>query len=330
MESAVIPDQYSTNQDKPVLSTLDNLCCYQVSGEDASDFLQGQFSNDIKEVDSTHAQLSAYCTPKGRMLATFIICQRSDGYLLITSSDIASDVMKRLQMYVMRSKVTITALDTLSVFGLSHDEHSTVISELDVSQIDKDYEVTSSDIFTSIKMPGIAPRYLLIGAKEDFVKRQIFNLEKIHHYAHQYWQWLDVLSGIPIITSSTQEAFVPQMVNMELIDGVSFSKGCYPGQEIVARLHYLGNANRRMFRVQVKSSTTVQAGDDLYTAQSSQAIGKFLTVIKVAEDKYDALAVLRIEASQENSLSTSLENGGNVNVSSLPYDVSLEAKEKNK
>ena len=327
LDSAVLPDQFSTSQDTAVLCTLDNLCCYQVSGEDATDFLQGQFSNDIKEVNTEHAQLSAYCTPKGRMLASFIICQLAEGYLLITASDIASDVMKRLQMYVMRSKVNISELDTFSIYGLSNDESSSILNALEIAQANNDYETTSNDFITSIKIPGISDRYLLIGAREHFLNKEIFRSQKVSHYVHQYWQWLDILSGFPIITGSTQEAFVPQMVNMELIDGVSFSKGCYPGQEIVARLHYLGNANRRMFRVEVESNSTIQSGDSIYTPKSTQAIGKFLTVIKVAEDKYDALAVLRIEASKENNLTTAIENGGIVKIVDLPYEIPIATKE---
>lgn len=329
-DNAITPDHFSIAQDKPVLSVLNNFCCYKVSGEDATDFLQGQFSNDIKQVDADHAQLSAYCTPKGRMLATFFIGKQTDGYLLITSSDIADEVMKRLQMFVMRSKVSIIKLEENVVLGLSSDEQSMVLNHLDLTKPNKDYQTTSNNDLVCIKIPGVDPRYLLIGDSKLLEKARLINNEQIYFYTHEYWQWLDIYAGIPIITAPTQEAFVPQMANMELIDGVSFSKGCYPGQEVVARLHYLGNANRRMFRIESETKHTLHAGDDIYSPKSNQAIGKFLSTIKVGANKYDGLAVLRIEASKEENLITSLENGDEIKILNLPYEVPTEIKEKNK
>ncbi len=329
-ETITTPDHFSIEQDRPVLSVLDNLCCYKVTGEDATDFLQGQFSNDIKQVDADHAQLTAYCTPKGRMLATFFIGKHTDGYLLVTSSDIADEVMKRLQMFVMRSKVSITKLETNVVLGLSSDKQAMVLDHLDLAKPDNDYQSTNNNDLVCIKIPGIDPRYLLIGNSELLEKVQLINNEQMYFYTHEYWQWLDIHAGVPMITASTQEAFVPQMANMELIDGVSFSKGCYPGQEVVARLHYLGNANRRMFRIKSEAKHALKPGDDIYSPKSNQAIGKFLSAIKVGNNKYDGLAVLRIEASKETHLITSLENGDEIKILNLPYEVPTELKEKNK
>ena len=293
-------------------------------------FLQGQFTNDINLVDSNTAQLTAYCTPKGRMLATFFISRRYESYLLITSKDVAEEVFKRLQMYVMRSKVTITESPETLLLGLScNDNFSADWLNLDLPQ--NNYQVTQDEKTQCIKIPGISPRYLII-SNQALAKHinEVADNNPIDYYSHHYWQWLDIQAGIPMITLATQEAFVPQMTNMELIDGVSFSKGCYPGQEVVARLHYLGNANRRMFRITSNSSQELQAGDDIYSTSSEQAIGKFLNVMKTGKNKYDGLAVLRIEASKTNSLSTSAKDGDAITLNDLPYDVPTELKEKNK
>ena len=329
LDDLVSPAQYSTELDKPVLTKLDNLCVYQVTGDDAHSFLQGQFSNDIEMVNETNAQLTSYSTPKGRMLAIFYVCKRSDHYLLITSRDIADDVMKRLQMYVMRSKVVISKLDNEMVLGLSNDTDGTVLKHLNLPKPESDYQTTSVDNLISIQIPGIQSRYLIIGDQASLAELNQISPEIVYVYTSDYWQWLDIMSGIPTVTAATQEAFVPQMANMELINGVSFSKGCYPGQEVVARLHYLGNANRRMFRVEVQSENDLHSGDEIFTSNSNQAVGKFLSVTKVDNAKYAGLAIVRTEAVKDKSLYTAPNDGDTVLIMKLPYQVPIEAKEKN-
>ena len=328
LESIVSPAQFITDPGKPVLSVLDNLCCYQVSGEDASTFLQGQFSNDINEVSENKAQITSYSTAKGRMLAIFYVCKQSDHYLLITSADIAEDVMKRLQMYVMRSKVTISKLEDHTLIGLSNDIDASVLNHLSLTQPGSDYQTSMAGDTLCVKVPGVNLRYMLIGGQTLLEQCQQLSKNEVEIYANEYWQWLDILAGLPMITAATQEAFVPQMANMELINGVSFSKGCYPGQEVVARLHYLGNANRRMFRVKTDANQALNAGDEIYSSASDQAIGKFVTTVNIGDNKIDALAILRVETSKSKSLSTSKENNNSVEIMELPYAVPTEPKEK--
>jgi len=322
------PTDYSTDLQKPVLTVLDNLICYEVSGEDASTFLQGQFSNDVSDVSEENAQLTSYSTPKGRMLAIFYICKRTDSYLLITSSDIADDVIKRLQMFIMHSKVTISKLNDHQLFGLSNDNNSIVLKSFDIQPPINDYQCFANEHANCIKIPGIVNRYLLLGDQALVDKALQIDKEEIYFFRYQYWQWLDVLAGLPMVNAGTQEAFVPQMANMELINGVSFSKGCYPGQEIVARLHYLGDASRRMFRVEVDSDQTLQAGDSIYSTKTHQEVGKFVTTVKVSDNKYQGLAVLRIEAANDHDLSIDKETLQTVLIMDLPYKIPTENEEK--
>lgn len=322
---AISPDHFSTDTDKPVLSVLSHLACYEVSGEDAQTFLQSQFTNDISEVENERAQLSSYCTPKGRMLAIFYVVMRDNKYLLITSKDLSNEVMKRLQMFVMRSQVTINKLDDLVTLGLSQDANNIVLEQMNLPAPTHNYHTTSNGNHVCINIPGIESRYLII-ADQDLLTK--VDKESCYIYTYEYWQWLDTLAGIPFINADTQEAFVPQMANMELINGVSFSKGCYPGQEVVARLHYLGNANRRMFRVDTVSEKELHAGDEIFSSSSEQAIGKFLTVTKTGNNQYHGLAVLRVDAAKQADLSTAATQGQTVNIMNLPYDVPTDAKQK--
>ncbi|MFK7794255.1 MAG: folate-binding protein YgfZ [Gammaproteobacteria bacterium] len=330
LDNASTPDHFSTDLDKPTLIRLNHLVCYQVEGEDATTFLQGQFSNDINAVTTSAGQISSYCTPKGRMLAIFYICKRGDTYHLLTSKDVAEGVMKRLQMYVMRSKVSIKPMEDVLLLGVYNDDHAKVLDTLQLTSFDSDYQVSANDDCLGMNIPNSSsPRYLIICKKSSALLQEL-SIDATNIYSHSYWQWLDIMAGLPSITQNVQEAFVPQMANMELIQGVSFSKGCYPGQEIVARLHYLGNANRRMFRLEASQDKTINAGDDIYSQDSDQAIGKFLSVVHEGNNKYSALAVLRIEAAKKNQLAIGSSSGNSAQIMPLPYDVPTDLKEKEK
>lgn len=327
LEKITRPAQFSTDLSVITLANLDHLSCYEVSGEDATTFLQGQFSNDITNVTSSDAQLTSYCTPKGRMLATLQICQFHSNYFLILSADIAEEVIKRLQMFVMRSKVDISLADKYSITGICHDPSAVVLNSINLDTPADEYKCTTNESAICINIPGIQPRYMLIANKDAESKVTELDSETIQVFSHDYWKWLDILSGTPTINKSTQEAFVPQMANLELIDGVSFSKGCYPGQEIVARLHYIGNANRRMFRVHCQDAGNIKDGDDIYTKEGSQSIGKVLSVIHHEDQTADALAVIRLEAVKQNQLVIGSSSGSPLEIKGLPYEVPLEEKE---
>ena len=327
LEKITQPAQFSTDLNKITLANLDHLACYEVAGEDATTFLQGQFSNDISNVSPTNAQLTSYCTPKGRMLATLHICQFNSNYLLILSADIAAEVIKRLQMFVMRSQVEITPADKYSITGICHDPSATIFQTVNLEIPKDEYQSTANDSAICIKIPGVQSRYMLIGNNDIEDKISKHDNDTLQVFSHDYWKWLDILSGIPTINKSTQEAFVPQMANMELINGVSFSKGCYPGQEIVARLHYIGNANRRMFRVHCQDAESINDGDDIYTVGGNQSIGKVLSVILHEDKSADALAVIRLEAVKQGQLVIGSSSGSPLQIKELPYEIPLEEKE---
>ena len=323
-------NNFSATPEKPVVMMLDHLCCYEVSGADAQSFLQGQLTNDIEAASPARGQLSSYCTPKGRMLAIMQICPVGHKYLLVLRKDIAEAVTKRLQMYVLRAKVTIEqCAGGNSIVGVAGPDAGSVLNALKLAIPHNDYDITSSENSICMKIPGIMPRYQIISNEAPhFATAQ---LEKSHadSATYKYWQWLDIMSGIPSVNATTQESFVPQMANMELIDGVSFSKGCYPGQEIVARLHYLGNASRRMYRIEAVSETGINPGDEIYQVESDseQAIGNVVSAVRVESGKIAALAVLRIEAALHNQLAIGSPDGSHAVIMPLPYEIPTEQKQ---
>ena len=215
---------------------LKNRVLLKVSGSDAETFLQGQLSNDISKLDALSVQLNAYCQHQGKILALFWVMRHEDSFFLSFPSDLLEVIKPRLQMFIIMSDVFIE--DATKELGGSLDEtyqKALVINE---------------------KLS------LIITDKKDISK---FNMEPIEH-----WNMACVDSSLPEIFSITSEKLVPQMLNLDIDEfGVNFSKGCYPGQEVVARLHYLGSAKRRLFAFELDSDINV--GDSLYCASSKSA-----------------------------------------------------------
>jgi len=176
-----------------------------------------------------------------------------------------------------------------------------------------------------IRIVSETSRLLMISEAEEAIANWKALSEKTIQANADVWQLHDIQSGIPEVTAETSEAFIPQMVNLELIGGVNFQKGCYPGQEIVARTHYLGKPNRRMYRASIASNEAPQANENIFSEQDGeQAVGKIVSAVKLAENNYAALAVLRTEKENDTSLSLHSADGPSISLQSLPY--SLEAE----
>lgn len=233
----------------------------EAKGEDAATFLQGQFTNDVRAVDETHAQLSAWCTAKGRILANFRLLQRDGAYVILVSADLLETLLKRLRMYVLRSKVELHDLGAeLSCCGLA-GPHATAVLEaqgITPPQAERD----------SVTQAGIT--VMRVGNERFIALAEAKTLQKVWLAAQEQgcraagfhaWQLLEINAGVPWIGAATSETFTPQMVNYEVIGGVSFNKGCYTGQEVVARTHYLGKAKRRMHLLRWHGETLTVGGD---------------------------------------------------------------------
>jgi len=217
---------------------LNNRALLRVSGSDAETFLQGQLSNDIAKLDLLSVQLNAYCQHQGKILALFWVMRHGDNFLLSFPSDLLEAIKPRLQMFVIMSDVVIQDVTK---------EH------IQIGSID---ESNQEALVINDKLS------LIITDKKDINQ---FNMEPIEH-----WNMACVDSSLPEIFSITSEKLVPQMLNLDIDEfGVNFSKGCYPGQEVVARLHYLGSAKRRLFAFE--SSSEVNIGDSLYCPSSKSA-----------------------------------------------------------
>lgn len=302
-----------------ILCDLSHRGLISVYGEDAQSFLQGQFSNDLRQVDAGHSQLNSYCTPKGRMLANFRLFLRGETYYLRMPREMVEPMLKRLHMYVLRSKVTLEdADDALVRFGYSGPEAAAELAEAAGQAPEQVDDVVESRGLTILRVAGPHPRFEIYGELEPAARLwERLNVRAAPVGAGP-WALLDILAGIPTIYPQTSEAFVPQMANMHLIGGVSFKKGCYPGQEVVARMQYLGRLKRRMYRLHLETDTRPEPGTEIFGA-GEEAVGRIVDAQPHPDGGIEALAVLQIEAAEGGALRVGAPQGPQARLGELPY-----------
>jgi folate-binding protein YgfZ len=310
-----------------VLCELTQLGYIKVSGEEAQSFLQNQLSNDINQVSPEHSQLNAYCNAKGRALALFRVIQFNRAYYLQMPVEVIETTLKRLQMFVLRSKVTLEdASDQLITCGLSGPNATTLLRAL-VDEVPEQLDQCSfHDGIGITRVRGQHPRYLIYGDYQHITSAWNRLKEGATVCSHHAWSFLDIHAGVPQLYAANVEAFVPQMMNLHSIDGVSFQKGCYPGQEVVARMYFLGKLKRRMYLAHINSEQPPQPGDSLFNKESQpdQAIGRVVDAQPAENNGYDLLAVLQIANAESGSVHLNGPNGEQLTFIDLPYTVALE------
>ena len=305
-----------------VFADLSHYSLVAVHGEDARDFLQGQFSNDMRRIDAGHSLLNAYCTPKGRMLANFRVFQHGDSFYLRMPSSMVETTVKRLRMFVLRSRVTIEdSVDTFIAIGLSGPGVEDELARASgLTPPVRNDEVVRNDHLLAIRVPGIHPRFELYA---DFdAACRIWNALNVDcaPVGAGPWNLLEIQAGLPTIHPETVEAFVPQMANMQLVDGVSFKKGCYPGQEVVARMQYLGKLKRRMYLARVPDGSEPAIGQDLYDAAGDdQSVGRVMDAEVHPDGGHSLLVVLQIASAEQGDVRLGAKDGPALHYEQLPY-----------
>ena len=305
-----------------VLVDLSQLALLRAEGADAQNFLQGQLSNDIRLVSEAGAQLSAYCNAKGRMFGIFLIFRRTDdAYYLQLPAALAEPMLKRLRMFILRAKVKLEFADTgLRRIGLSGPNAEVLLKNALGNAPANAYDGITRDDVTVIRLPGPHARFELIAPQARLIPLwQAFSAKAMPVGAGP-WAWLDIMAGIPAILPGTVEEFVPQMANLELIGGVSFTKGCYPGQEIVARMHYLGRLKQRMFRAHVESALPPRPGTPVFAPDlPGQSTGSVLDAQPAPEGGYDLLVVAHLSSREAGELHLQASDGPRLMPENLPY-----------
>lgn len=263
-----------------VFSPVNWMGIARVSGSDAADFLQAQLTGDINDTDLGASTISGYCNPKGRLLAIFRVLRDGDDFLLLSDSGILPSILQRLQMYVLRMKVDLaveTARVAIGVFGPGANH---VVTELAKPPAEMTHEVFCKEGLCLIPLGDREKGYLVVAPPEQLIKSWTVIQNGAQLAGSDQWTLFEMRSGLARVTVATQEYFIPQSVNLDLIGGVSFSKGCYPGQEIVARIRYLGRLKHRMARALVTHGELPTPGDPIFlNAKTTQRAGTVINAV---------------------------------------------------
>jgi tRNA-modifying protein YgfZ len=265
----------------------------RATGEDSAAFLHNLMTNDVTGISADGVRYAGFCTPKGRLLATFLIWHEGADLWLQTAADVQPAMQKKLSMYILRSKAKLHDGNAERVqIGLAGPQAVAALEALGASvpKVNKTSAIPGGQVI------GLAKdRYILV--LDIAAAKTAFEALKLHAVPAglNAWRLRDIADGLPRIVAATQEQFIPQMVNFEAVGGVSFKKGCYPGQEIVARTQYLGKIKRRMYRATVSAPAT--AGQDLYAPETGeQSCGNVVTAAQVDDNAWECLVVLQSSA----------------------------------
>ncbi|WP_322059710.1 folate-binding protein [Paraburkholderia sp. J63] len=298
------------------------------NGDDAASFLHSQLTNDIQHLDVTGARLAGYCSPKGRLLASFLTWKTGDTIRMLLSKDVQAGVQKRLSMFVLRAKAKLTDdTDKLLVVGLAGDVRGALARVFDALP-DGVHVKVDDPAGTLIRMPDAAGRlrYLWVGPK-DAVEAKLASLEGLlKPVSPAVWDWLDIRAGEPRITQAVSEQFVPQMVNYDVLGGVNFKKGCYPGQEIVARSQYRGTIKRRTALASVAAGLdAARPGAELFHSEDpGQPCGMIVNAAAAPEGGVDLLAEIKLAALESGSVHLGAADGPALRILPLPYALPAE------
>ncbi len=294
----------------------------KLSGDDASSFLHNQLSNDVDRLKEGEARYAAYCTPKGRMLASFYYWKQQQDLFLQCSASLQPALQKRLQMFVMRAKAKLEDVsETYSLIGLSGTAAETfLLNHFPQLPVETNQTMTAevgvlirrADAFNSARYQWFVPRLVLEGLLDSLMTGNLI-------VDPQIWRLGDIWAGIPEVREQTKEQFVPQMVNFELIGGVNFRKGCYPGQEIVARSQYLGKLKRRMAIATVATDEIAIATEVFSENDTSQPCGMIVNAERDFTGNFVCLVEIKLADQEEGKVHLGAIDGPLLNFQALPY-----------
>jgi folate-binding protein YgfZ len=298
-------------------------------GEEAASFLHNQLTNDVEHLGAGDVRLAGYCTPKGRLLATMLLWKTGDAILLALPRELLPSIQKRLQMYVMRSKVKLQDMsEEQAILGLSGNNAAMLLQRWFPEMPAQPYTKVDNDMGTLMRLAddgaGTA-RYQWIALNDIAIAAWPQLLEILPTACPGSWHLGDIQAGVPMVTAATQEKFVPQMINFELIGGVNFKKGCYPGQEIVARSQYLGKLKRRMMLATIDAAgndamSAIKAGAEVFSSEDpEQPCGTIVNVASDSSGRISCLTEIKLAAPETGAIHAVSANGPLLHFHPLPY-----------
>lgn len=299
------------------LCALTHLGVIAAAGDDAQSFLHSQLTNDVLGLDGSHARLAGYCSAKGRLLATLLLWKSGDEIMLALPRELLAATLKRLQMFVLRSKVKLRdASDEYALLGVAAPGGA-------IAGIpSQTWQLGTLGGGTLVRMPdaGGLQRALWVGTVSHAMPQWTTWSAQLKAAPSSVWRWTEILAGQPQVLEATREQFVPQMINFELVGGVNFRKGCYPGQEVVARSQYLGKLKRRTLLAFV-DDMAVAAGTEVFSeADPGQPSGRVVNAERGPDGRIACLVEMKLAAADSTARLRSAD-GPALSFGQLPYDL---------
>ncbi|MFL2568928.1 MAG: YgfZ/GcvT domain-containing protein [Gammaproteobacteria bacterium] len=271
-----------------------NTTCIKVSGEDSQKFLQGQFSNDITEVTDSVYQYSSYSTNQGKVIAIFRILKNNQGYLLLINKDVAKYFVERLSMYILMSKVIIEEQKDCKIYGVLGESANNIL--LNNTLKENEYIKGSDNIILNNKNKYM-PAATIIKIKSNNSESDELLQSEIN-VDYNVNELIDNLLLLPRITMATKETYIPQVLNLEDLNGINYKKGCYTGQEIVARTHYLGKIKKKIFLLE-HNEKDIDTGDKIHD-DDGEVVGEIFTSSQKINDVFLSIGVIRLDSIDKN------------------------------
>ncbi|WP_339514923.1 CAF17-like 4Fe-4S cluster assembly/insertion protein YgfZ [Pseudomonas sp. RL_15y_Pfl2_60] len=301
--------------DTAFFCTLSHEGILTVRGADANKFLQGQLTCNLNYLNESHSSLGARCTPKGRMISSFRVVSVDDGYLLAMALELVEPQLADLQKYAVFSKSKLTDETNQWVrFGLNNCDKALQSLGLDLAPSND--SVARHEHLIAVRVGSNCAELWAPAAQAQALEQHLS--EHAAPADLNQWQLAQIRLGVGHVQGSTRELFIPQMLNLQALGGVSFKKGCYTGQEIVARMQYLGKLKRRLYRLTLDSQQLPAPATEIFSSVHSSSVGEVVTAAH-SDDGIELLAVLQNDAAQSADLKLGHADGLPLRLLDLPY-----------
>lgn len=299
-------------------STLSHEGVLSVQGPDAAKFLQGQLTCNIDYLDAGHSSLGARCTPKGRMTSSFRIVAHGEGYLLAMTRELVEQQLTDLKKYAVFSKVRLADVSTDWVrFGIQTSDAQLPFAADKLAPRESGAVTMDGEVMT-IRLDEQRLECWVSSARAEAIEARLS--DSLSRQPLNAWLLSQVRAGVGQVFSETRELFIPQMINLQAVGGVSFRKGCYAGQEIVARMQYLGKLKRRMYRLNAEVLPAPVAGTELFSPVHGSSVGEVVLAAE-SESGCELLAVVQEDALQDGRLTLGTTQGPALQLLDLPYQL---------
>lgn len=306
-------------------AAITDLGLIALNGEESAGFLHNQLTNDVEHLGLDQARLAGYCSPKGRLLASFLMWRDEQTIYLQLPREIQAAVQKRLSMFVLRAKTKLSDASELPthqvLLGLGGGMAEAVLQTWFDALPATPYSKLDHPLGTLIRVGDAfgAARYQWLTSAETAHRVWPLLADKLNVGGNDAWHLSEIHAGVPVIAKATQEQFVPQMVNFELLGGVNFKKGCYPGQEIVARSQYLGKLKRRTTLVSIPDPRAAAGAEVYATADPEQPCGMIVSAAPNGSGGVDALVEMKLAAIEAASVRLGSAEGVALQFLQMPY-----------